>query len=160
MAEVRDRITALELNDKCMTRIEQHISLLPPPDIPAINQPLDMLIDVLAISDPTVTLVSSQPAAPPVQTPLNPLPPGFIPSRPVRAPISVPVDIPNIFSSSSISHEVPSPTQTRDEIQAINVKHLAIENKLDMLANSISGFIRSITSFFSFTDSASAAGSK
>ncbi|GBB85658.1 hypothetical protein RclHR1_12140007 [Rhizophagus clarus] len=34
MADVRDRITALELNDRRMTRIEQHLGLLPRPDIP------------------------------------------------------------------------------------------------------------------------------
>ncbi|GBC08520.1 hypothetical protein RclHR1_08180014 [Rhizophagus clarus] len=116
MTEVRHHITTLELNDRHMTRIEQHLGLLPPPDIPAINQTSDMLIDAPAISDSTVTLASSQPAALPVQTPLNPLSPGFIPSRPVRAPISAPIDIPNISSSSSTSHTVPSLTQTRDEI--------------------------------------------
>ncbi|GBB95604.1 hypothetical protein RclHR1_25730004 [Rhizophagus clarus] len=160
MAEVCDSITALELNDRCMTRIEQHLRLLPPPDIPATNLSSDMLIDALNIPNPTVTLVSSsRPTASPVQTPLNPLSPGFTPSRPVRTPLSAPIDIPEISSPSSTSHAVPSPTQTRDEIQAINAKHSAIKNKLDMLANSISGFIRSITSSSSSSNSASTAGS-
>ncbi|GBB88009.1 hypothetical protein RclHR1_14510006 [Rhizophagus clarus] len=146
MAEVCDRITALELNDRHMTRIEQHLGLLPPPDILATIRSSDILIDALAIPNFTVMQVSSRPAASPVQMTLNPLSPGFIPSQPVRAPISAPVDIPDTSSLSSASHVAPSSTQTRDEIQAINAKHSAIENKLDMLANSISGFIRSITS--------------
>ncbi|GBB88005.1 hypothetical protein RclHR1_14510002 [Rhizophagus clarus] len=158
MAEVRDRITALELNDHRMTRIEQHLGLLPPPDIPTTNQSSDMLVDALLIPNPTVALVSSRPAASPVQTPLNPLSPGFTPSRPVRAPLSAPVDIPDSSSLSSTFRTVPSSTQTRDEIQAINEKHSAIENKLDMLANSISGFIGSITSSSS-SNSANSAGS-
>ncbi|GBC10756.1 hypothetical protein RclHR1_09880005 [Rhizophagus clarus] len=159
MADVRDRITALELNDRRITRIEQHLGLLPPPDIPATNQISDMLVDAPAIPDSTVKQVSSRPAALPTQTTLNPLSPGFIPSRPVRAPISAPVDIPDISSLSSTSHMAPSSTQTHDEIQAINAKHSAIENKLDMLANSISGFIGSIASSSFSSDSANTAGS-
>ncbi|GBB94924.1 hypothetical protein RclHR1_24400003 [Rhizophagus clarus] len=159
MAEVRDCITTLELNDRRMTRIEQHLGLLPPPEVPATNQSSDMLIDAPIIPNPTVTLVPSRPTASPVQTPLNPLSPGFTPSRPVRAPLSAPVDIPDISSPSSTSQSIPSPTQTRDEIQAINAKHSAIENKLDMLANSISGFIGSITSSSSSSNSADTAGS-
>ncbi|GBB86340.1 hypothetical protein RclHR1_12760008 [Rhizophagus clarus] len=131
MAEVRDRITALELNNR--------------------HAP--------AVSESTVELVSSRLAAPPVHTPLNPLSPGFISTRPIRAPLSAPVDIPDISSTASTSHTIPSPTQTRDEIQAINAKHSAIENKLDMLANSISGFIGSITSSSSSSNSAGTAGS-
>ncbi|GBB86692.1 hypothetical protein RclHR1_13070012 [Rhizophagus clarus] len=159
MAEVCDRITALELNDKCMTRIEQHLSLLPPPDVPATNQSSDMLIDAPAISDSTDALMSSRLTASPVQTPLNPLSSNFTPSRPVRAPLSAPIDLSNISFPASTSQAVPSSTQTRDEIQAINVKHSAIENKLDMLANSISSFIGSITSSSSSSNSASTAGS-
>ncbi|GBB92791.1 hypothetical protein RclHR1_26270002 [Rhizophagus clarus] len=160
MTEVRNRITALELNDRCMTRIEQHLGLLPQPDNLATTQSLDMLIDAPVIPNPTVTLVSSRPAVPPVQTsPLNLLSPDFAPSRPVRAPLSAPIDISATSSLSSTSHAIPSPTQTRDEIQAINVKHSAIENKLDMLANSISGFISSISSSSSFPNSANTAGS-
>ncbi|GBB98637.1 hypothetical protein RclHR1_32880002 [Rhizophagus clarus] len=158
MAEVCDHITALELNDRRMTRIEWHLGLLPSPDIPATNQSSDMLLDAPIIPNPTVTLVSSRPTASPVQTPLNPLSPGFTPSRPVCAPLSAPVDIPDISSPSSTSRSVPSSTQTCDEIQAINAKHSAIENKLDMLANSISGFIGSITSSSS-SNSADSAGS-
>ncbi|GBB91035.1 hypothetical protein RclHR1_18120006 [Rhizophagus clarus] len=79
--------------------------------------------------------------------------------RSVSAPISAPVDIPDISSLSSASHMAPSSTQTHDEIQAINAKHSAIENKLDMLANSISGFIGSIASSSSSSDSANIAGS-
>ncbi|GBB85656.1 hypothetical protein RclHR1_12140005 [Rhizophagus clarus] len=160
MAEVRDRITALELNDRRMTRIEQHLRLLPPPDVPATNQSLNILIDALVISNPTVALVSSRPTASPVQTSLNLLSPDFIPSRPVRVSFSAPVVLPEISSPSSTSQTVPSSTQTCDEIQAINAKHSAIENKLDMLANSISSFIGSITSSSSSSsNSASTAGS-
>ncbi|GBB98013.1 hypothetical protein RclHR1_31190002 [Rhizophagus clarus] len=132
MAEVRDRITVLELNNRRMTRIEQHLGLLPPPDIPATNQTSDMLIDAPAISDSTDTLVT---------------------------PISAPIDLSNTSSPSSTSQAVPSFTQTCDKIQAINAKHSAIENKLDMLASSISSFIGSITSSSSSLNSASTAGS-
>ncbi|GBB96365.1 hypothetical protein RclHR1_27380001 [Rhizophagus clarus] len=159
MADVRDRITALELNDRCMSRIEQHLGLLPPPDIPTATQTSEMLIDAPAIPAPTVKQVSPRSAVSPVQRTLNPLSPGFIPSRPVRAPISAPVDIPDISSLSSTSHMAHPSTQTHDEIQAINAKHSAIENKLDMLANSISGFIGSIASSSSSSDSANKAGS-
>ncbi|GBB95349.1 hypothetical protein RclHR1_25130001 [Rhizophagus clarus] len=132
MAEVCDRITALELNDRRMTRIEQHLGLLPPPDIPATNQTSDMLIDAPAISDSTATLLE-------LPSPLLLISPEI--------------------SSPFYSQAVPSSTQTCDEIQAINAKHSAIENKLDMLSNSISGFIRSITSSSSSSNSASTAGS-
>ncbi|GBC10753.1 hypothetical protein RclHR1_09880002 [Rhizophagus clarus] len=131
MADVRDRITALELNDR--------------------HAP--------AIPDSTLKQVSPQPAVSPVHMTLNPLSPGFTPSRPVKAPISAPVNIPDISSLSSTSHMAPSPAQTHDEIQAINAKHSAIENKLDMLANSISGFIGSIASSSISSDSANTAGS-
>ncbi|GBB86991.1 hypothetical protein RclHR1_13440009 [Rhizophagus clarus] len=159
MADVRDRITALELNDRRMTRIEQHLGLLPPPDIPTTNQTSAMLVDALTIPDSTFKQVFPRPAASPALTNLNPLSPGFTPSRPVRAPISAPVDIPDISPLSSASHMAPPSTQTHDEIQAINAKHSAIENKLDMLANSISGFIGSIASSSSSSDSANTAGS-
>ncbi|GBB94537.1 hypothetical protein RclHR1_23770002 [Rhizophagus clarus] len=119
----------------------------------------EMLIDAPAIPAPTVKQVSPRPAVSPVQRTLNPLSPGFIPSRPVRGPISAPVDIPDISSLSSTSHMAPPSTQTHDEIQAINAKHSAIENKLDMLANSISGFIGSIASSSYSSDSADKAGS-
>ncbi|GBB92833.1 hypothetical protein RclHR1_20620004 [Rhizophagus clarus] len=134
MAEVCDCITALEVNDRRMTRIEQHLGLFLPPDIPANNQPSDMLIDLPANTDPIISQVA-----------------------PISA--SSTVAIPNSSSSSSTPNTISFSTQTCDKIQAINAKHSAIENKLDMLANSISGFIRSITSSFSFTNSASAAGS-
>ncbi|GET01208.1 hypothetical protein RCL_jg18933.t1 [Rhizophagus clarus] len=117
-----------------------------------------MLIDAQAIPDSTVAQVFSQPTTLSIQTPLNPLSPGCIPTRPVRAPLSAPVTVPNTSLTSSTSHSFPSPTQAHDEIQAINAKHSAIENKLDMLANSISGFIRSITSSSSL-NSANTAGS-
>ncbi|GBB94896.1 hypothetical protein RclHR1_24350004 [Rhizophagus clarus] len=159
MAEVRDHITALEFNDRRMTRIEQHLGLLPPPDVPATNQSSDMLIDAPVISNSTAALVSSRPTASPVQTSLNLLSPDFTPSRPIRAPLSAPVVLSEISSPSSTSQTVSSPTQTCDEIQAINAKHSVIENKLDMLANSISSFIGSITSSSSSSNSASTAGS-
>ncbi|GBB87860.1 hypothetical protein RclHR1_14350009 [Rhizophagus clarus] len=102
---------------------------------------------------------SSRPAASPVQMTLNPLSPGFIPSRPVRTPISAPL-ISLIFPHYLLLLIwLPPSTQTYDEIQAINAKHSAIENKLDMLANSISGFIGSIASSSSSSNSAYTAGS-
>ncbi|GES82885.1 hypothetical protein RCL_jg15885.t1 [Rhizophagus clarus] len=159
MAEVRDHITALELNDRRMTRIEQHLSLSPPPpNIPATNQTSDMLIDAPALSDSFVERVPSRPAVSPVLTSLNHLSPTFTPTHPVEAPLHVSTDLSVNSSPSSASHVAPSSTQTRDEIQAINAKHSAIENKLDMLANSISGFIGSITSSSS-SNSAGTAGS-
>ncbi|GBC04032.1 hypothetical protein RclHR1_05480015 [Rhizophagus clarus] len=85
----------------------EHLGLLPPPDIPATNQTLDMLIDAPAIPDSTGVLVSSQPTALPVQTPLNPLSPGFIPTRPVSAHLfanSISGFIESITSSSSSSN--------------------------------------------------------
>ncbi|GBB85659.1 hypothetical protein RclHR1_12140008 [Rhizophagus clarus] len=103
--------------------------------------------------------VSSRPAASACTNDSHPSTPGFFSPRPVRAPISAPVDIPDISSLSSTSHMAPSSTQTHDEIQAINAKHSAIENKLDMLANSISGFIGSIASSSFSSDSANTAGS-
>ncbi|GBC05962.1 hypothetical protein RclHR1_06530002 [Rhizophagus clarus] len=91
---------------------------------------------------------------------LNPLLPDFVPSSTHRTPISAPSTVATGSPSSSTPNTASFPSQTRDEIQAINAKHLAIENKLDMLANSISGFIRLITSSSSSTNSASAADSK
>ncbi|GBC10531.1 hypothetical protein RclHR1_00970032 [Rhizophagus clarus] len=88
MAEVWDRITALELNDKCMTRIEQHLGLSLP-DVVVTAQSSDMLIDPPDHADLIVALVSSKPAVTTAKLPLNPLVPGFTPSRPpVKAPIS------------------------------------------------------------------------
>ncbi|GBC01506.1 hypothetical protein RclHR1_04200024 [Rhizophagus clarus] len=79
----------------------------------------------------------------------------IIPQDPISA--SSTVAIPTSPLSSPTPNMVSFSTQTRDEIQAINAKHSAIKNKLDMLANSINDFIRSITSSSSFTNSASAA---
>ena len=72
MADVRDRITALELNDRRMSRIEQHLGLLPPPDISTTRQTSEMLIDAPVIPTPTVKQVSPRPAVSPVQKTLNP----------------------------------------------------------------------------------------
>ncbi|GBB92970.1 hypothetical protein RclHR1_20930003 [Rhizophagus clarus] len=120
-----------------------------------------MLIDPPASTDLIAAPVSSQPAVTTAQLPLNPLVPDFTPSRPVKAPISasIPVTILTGSSSSSTRDMTSSPIHTHDEIQAINVKHSAIENKLDMLANSISGFIGLITSSASSSNSAGTAGS-
>ncbi|GES74209.1 hypothetical protein RCL_jg4597.t1 [Rhizophagus clarus] len=122
-----------------------------------------MLIDAPSTSDATststVALVLPRPITSPVPTRLNLLSPGFTPSRPLSTPLSAPIVHSEISSSSPTSHAVPSSTQTRDEIQAINAKHSAIENKLDMLANSISSFIGSITSSSSSSNSTSTAGS-
>ncbi|GBB94061.1 hypothetical protein RclHR1_22850002 [Rhizophagus clarus] len=161
MADVHDRITALELNDKCMTRIEQHLSLLPLPDISSNIQNSDILIDPPVIPNSVETNLTSQSINLSSQTPLNILPPSFTPSSPAKAPISASstVTISSCSSSSSVPSTVSSPTHTRDEIQAINVKHSAIENNLHMLSNFISGFIESITSYSSSSNSASAAGS-
>ncbi|GET01724.1 hypothetical protein RCL_jg7581.t1 [Rhizophagus clarus] len=158
--EVANILSLLKALQQDMAEVCDRLSS--PPDIPANNQPSDMLIDPPVNIDSIIMPVPSQPATLTVQKPLNPLLPSFIPSSPVRAPISASstVTIPNSSSSSSIPNTVFFPTQTRDEIQAINAKHSAIENKLDMLANSISGFIGSITSSSFSTNLASAAGSK
>ncbi|GES89233.1 hypothetical protein RCL_jg17159.t1 [Rhizophagus clarus] len=119
-----------------------------------------MLIDAPDITDSSTAQMSSRlPPTSPVQTPLIPLSPGFTLSRPISAPLSAPTGLSGITSPPSTSHAFPSSTQTRDEIQAINAKHSAIENKLDMLANSISGFIGSITSSSSSSNPANTAGS-
>ncbi|GBC05503.1 hypothetical protein RclHR1_06260009 [Rhizophagus clarus] len=115
MADVRNRITALELNDQHMARIEQHLG--PPSSL------LQLLLSLLLLLH---------------------LPPYYF----------FFIFLPITSSSSSSPSMVSSPDQTRDEIQAINAKHSAIENKLDMLANSISGFIRSITSSSSSSNAA------
>ncbi|GBB93501.1 hypothetical protein RclHR1_21820001 [Rhizophagus clarus] len=112
MAEVRDRITVLELNDRRMTRIEQHLGLLPLPNIPITTQTSDMLIDAPALSDSSDKWVSSRPAIPPIQTSLNPLSPTFTPTHPVRAPLHVSTDLSDISSLSSASHVAPFSTQT------------------------------------------------
>ncbi|GBB86684.1 hypothetical protein RclHR1_13070004 [Rhizophagus clarus] len=93
-----------------MTRIEQHLSLLPLPNIPATIQTSDMLIDAPALSDSSVERVSSRPAVSPVQTSLNLLSPTFTPTHPARAPLHVSTDLSGISFPSSTSHVAPSST--------------------------------------------------
>ncbi|GBC09196.1 hypothetical protein RclHR1_08680013 [Rhizophagus clarus] len=137
MADVRDRITALELNDQRMTRIEQHIDLQPLSPVPNTAQSSDMNIDQPDISKSSATHDSLHVI--PFSRPLNPLLPDFVPSTSHVVPAST--------SSSAVitpAAPIPSSKHANAEIQAINEKHSAIESKMDMLVASISGFIGSI----------------
>ncbi|GES92742.1 hypothetical protein RCL_jg22023.t1 [Rhizophagus clarus] len=78
MANVRDRITALELNDQRMARIERHIGLQPLSSVsPNTTQTSDMNIDQPGVSNPSLTQNSLR--AKPSSRPLNPLLPDFVP---------------------------------------------------------------------------------
>ncbi|GBC10796.1 hypothetical protein RclHR1_09910005 [Rhizophagus clarus] len=137
MADVRDRITALELNDQRMTRIEQHIGLQLMSFVPNTTQSSDMNINQPNVSKSSA-MHDSLHVIPPSR-PLNPLLPDFVPSTSHVVPAST--------SSSAVitpSAPIPSPKHASTEIQAINEKHTAIESKMDMLVASISGFIGSI----------------
>ncbi|GBB99510.1 hypothetical protein RclHR1_35410002 [Rhizophagus clarus] len=138
MADVRDRITALELNDQRMTRIERHIGLHPLPSVqPTATHSSDMNIDQPDVSRPP--LAQESPLIVPHSRPLNPLLPDFVPSTSHVVPAST--------SSSAVimpSAPILSPKHASAEIQAINEKHLAIESKMDMLVASIGSFIGSI----------------
>ncbi|GBB92511.1 hypothetical protein RclHR1_20180003 [Rhizophagus clarus] len=85
MAEVCECITALELNDRRMTRIEQHLGLSLPATL-ANHQTSDMLIDPPASFDLSAGQMSSQLANSTTPKPLNSLIPNFILLSPVRAP--------------------------------------------------------------------------
>ncbi|GBB83881.1 hypothetical protein RclHR1_10550001 [Rhizophagus clarus] len=138
MADVRDRITALELNDQHMTRIERHIGLQPLSSVPpTAPQSSDMNIDQPDISRPSLAQDSSLSMS--HSRPLNPLLPDFVPSTSYVVPA-------NTSSSAVITPSAPilSPKHASAEIQAINEKHSAIESKMDMLVASIGSFIGSI----------------
>ncbi|GBB94296.1 hypothetical protein RclHR1_23270004 [Rhizophagus clarus] len=137
MADVHDRITTLELNDRCMTRIEQHIGLQPMSPVPNTAQSSDMNINQPDVSNSSLaqdSLLNTPPSRP-----LNPLLPDLVPAishvNSAHNPSSVAITPPATL---------PFPKNTSDEIQAINEKHSAIESKMDMLVASISGFIGSI----------------
>ncbi|GES90532.1 hypothetical protein RCL_jg13621.t1 [Rhizophagus clarus] len=121
MANVRDRITALELNDQRMTRIEWHIGLQPLPSVPpSTTQSSDMNIDQPDVSRPS--LVQDSPLIMLHSRALNPLLPDFVPSIPHVVPAST--------SSSAVvtpSAPIPSSKHASAKIQAINEKHSAIE---------------------------------
>ncbi|GES74009.1 hypothetical protein RCL_jg4409.t1 [Rhizophagus clarus] len=120
MADVRDRITALELNDQRMTRIEHHIGLQPLSSVPNNTQSSDMNIDQPTVSKSSA-MHDSLHVIPPSR-PLNPLLPDFVPSTSHVAPVST--------SSLAVimpSAPIPSPKHASAEIQAINEKHTAIE---------------------------------
>ncbi|GES86859.1 hypothetical protein RCL_jg20765.t1 [Rhizophagus clarus] len=120
MADVRDRITALELNDQRMTRIEHHIGLQPLSSVPNNTQSSDMNIDQPNVSESSAMLDSLHVI--PSSRPLNPLLPDFVPSTSHVAPVST--------SSSAVitpSAPIPSPKHASAKIQAINEKHTAIE---------------------------------
>ncbi|GBB98464.1 hypothetical protein RclHR1_32330001 [Rhizophagus clarus] len=138
MADVRDRITALELNDQRMTRIERHIGLQPLSFAPPTTvQSPDMNIDQPVVSRPP--LVQDSPPSMSHSRSLNPLLPDFVPSTSHVVPAST--------SSSAVvppSAPILSPQHASAEIQAINEKHSAIESKMDMLVASIGSFIGSI----------------
>ncbi|GBB98926.1 hypothetical protein RclHR1_33620001 [Rhizophagus clarus] len=138
MADVRDRITALELNDQHMTRIERHIGLqllsfVPPTTV----QSSDMNIDQPVVFRPP--LVQDSPPSMSHSRSLNPLLPDFVPSTSHVVPAST-------SSSAVVTPSAPilSPKHASAKIQAINEKHFAIESKMDMLVASIGSFIGSI----------------
>ncbi|GBB85730.1 hypothetical protein RclHR1_01220026 [Rhizophagus clarus] len=138
MADVRDRITALELNDQRMTRIERHIGLQPLSSVPPTTiQSSDMNIDQPNVSRPP--LVQDSPPSMSHTRSLNPLLPDFVPSTSHVVPAST-------SSSAVVTPSAPilSPKHASAEIQAINEKHSAIESKMDMLVASIGSFIGSI----------------
>ncbi|GBB94805.1 hypothetical protein RclHR1_24170003 [Rhizophagus clarus] len=153
MADVRSRITALELNDQRMARIKWHIGLQPLSSVsPNTTQTSDMNIDHLDVSNPFLTQNSLR--AKPSSRPLNPLLPDFVPLT-----SSV---IPARTSSSAVitsAPTIPSPQHASAEIQAINEKHSAIESKMDMLVASIGSFIGSINTS-STSNSANTASSQ
>ncbi|GES83522.1 hypothetical protein RCL_jg27776.t1 [Rhizophagus clarus] len=135
MADVRDRITAFELNDQRMTRIEWHIGLQSLSSFPpTATQTSDMNIDQPDVSRPSLAQ-DSPPSMPPSRS-LNPLLPDFVPSTSHVVPAST-------SSSAVVTPSAPilSPKHASAEIQAINEKHSAIENKMDMLVASIGSFI-------------------
>ncbi|GBB99586.1 hypothetical protein RclHR1_35700001 [Rhizophagus clarus] len=152
MADVRNRITALELNDQHMTRIEHHIGLQPFSSVPDNTQSSDMNIDQPNVSKSSAMHDSLHVI--PSSRPLNPLLPDFVLLTSHVAPVST--------SSSAVitpSAPIPSPKHASAEIQAINKKHTAIESKMDMLVASISGFIESINTSTT-SNSANTASSK
>ncbi|GET02480.1 hypothetical protein RCL_jg21088.t1 [Rhizophagus clarus] len=120
MADVRNRITALELNDQHMTRIEHHIGLQPFSSVPDNTQSSDMNIDQPNVSKSSAMHDSLHVI--PSSRPLNPLLPDFVLLTSHVAPVST--------SSSAVitpSAPIPSPKHASAEIQAINKKHTAIE---------------------------------
>ncbi|GET04408.1 hypothetical protein RCL_jg7823.t1 [Rhizophagus clarus] len=138
MADVRDCITALELNDQHMTRIERHIGLQLLSSVPpTATQSSDMNIDQPDVSRPS--LAQNSPPSMSHSRPLNPLLPDFVPSASHVIPTST-------LSSTvaTLSAPILSPKHASAEIQAINEKHSAIESKMDMLVASIGSFIGSI----------------
>ncbi|GES95932.1 hypothetical protein RCL_jg291.t1 [Rhizophagus clarus] len=86
MADICDRITALELNDRCMTRIEQHIGLQPLSLVPNTTQSSDMNIDPPDVSKSSAPRDSLHVIPP--SRPLNPLLPDFVPSMSHVVPAS------------------------------------------------------------------------
>ncbi|GES92626.1 hypothetical protein GLOIN_2v1766278 [Rhizophagus clarus] len=121
MADVRERITALELNDQRMTRIERHIGLHPLHSVsPSITQPSNMVIDHPDVPNPSLAKNSLNGTPP--SRPLNPLLPDFVSSTPPVVPACNPSSAINTSAST-----IPSPQQASAEIQAINEKHSAIE---------------------------------
>ncbi|GBC08733.1 hypothetical protein RclHR1_08350003 [Rhizophagus clarus] len=70
IADVCDHITALELNDQCMTRIEQHIGLQPLSSVPNTAQSSDMNIDQPNVSNSS--LAQDSLLGMPPSRPLNP----------------------------------------------------------------------------------------
>ncbi|GES86256.1 hypothetical protein RCL_jg18380.t1 [Rhizophagus clarus] len=124
MADVRDRITALELNDKRMTYIERHIGLQPLSSVsPATTQTSDININQPDVPNPSLAQNSLQ-----VETssrPLNPLLPDFV-------PLTSPVAPARTLSSAVITPaaNISFLNHTSAEIQAINEKYSAIENIL------------------------------
>ncbi|GES86650.1 hypothetical protein RCL_jg20591.t1 [Rhizophagus clarus] len=138
MADVCDRITALELNDQRMTRIERHIGLQPLSSVsPTTAQTSNMNIDQPDVSNPFLAQNSLRVET--LSRPHNPLLPDFVPLTSPIAPART-SSLAVITSATTIS----SLNHASTKIQAINEKHSAIESKMDMLVASISSFIGSI----------------
>ncbi|GBB85723.1 hypothetical protein RclHR1_01220019 [Rhizophagus clarus] len=132
MAQVKDRITALELNDH------------------TIHRPPDALISVQSVSPHNVSLST---------TSLNPFVLSFTPSSTTTPlPVLSPIILNSALTSSNLVKPAISTPHADDEIQAIKNNHATIESKLDMLVTSISSFIGSINSS-STSNSANVAGS-
>ncbi|GBB90094.1 hypothetical protein RclHR1_16990008 [Rhizophagus clarus] len=152
MADVRDRITALEFNDQRMTRIERHIGLQPLSSVShSTTQSSNMVIDHPDVPNPPPknNFLHGMPPS----RPLALLVPDLVPSPPPVIPARNPSS-----AVGTIASTIPSSQQASAEIQAINEKHSAIESKMDMLMASIGGFIGSINTS-SASNSANTAGS-
>ncbi|PKC51769.1 hypothetical protein RhiirA1_405336, partial [Rhizophagus irregularis] len=133
VANFHKRISALELADQRMTRIESHLGLDP---LPTPNEPdLDLMQEDTPVSHVPLNI---QPSA------KSPLPPRSILMRP-PPPTTI---VPNTsLPSSHLSPNAPSFTpisSTQEEINDLKNSRVVIESKLDQLTGHIKQFISSI----------------